>query len=162
MSVPEPRAPTTLTLRPSLRQWWWVFLVCAAGAVTGFVMVRDGETWGWPVLVFFGIGFWVPLLLLWPRAAYLRLTQHGFEYKTLWRRRYHRWADIAAFGVARISGNDMVVWQWAPGVQPPAGTRLSVALTGVEAALGDTYGMKAEQLAALMEEWRARATMHGH
>jgi hypothetical protein len=52
----------------------------------------------------------------------------------------------------------MVGWNFVPAYAAhKAGRALSSALAGVQAALPDTYRMKAEELSALMNELKRRA-----
>jgi hypothetical protein len=50
-------------------------------------------------------------------------------------------------------GTRQVGFDFAPGAEP-AGSRLASRLTGVQGALPNTYGLKAEELADLMNRWR--------
>jgi len=50
----------------------------------------------------------------------------------------------------------MVFFDYLPGVQSHQRLRsLNRTLTGHEAGLADTYGLKAEELAKLMNDWRS-------
>ena len=70
--------------------------------------------------------------------------------------------DVAGFRAGRIGLNKMVLFSYAPSYTRSAKARaLASALTGTEAALPDTYGYTAEALAALLNDWRARATRAG-
>lgn len=146
----------TLTLRP---RRWKMALYCAISAgftVGGVFMIRNGVGKGWFVAGFFGACMLVFLALLMPGAAYLQLTRDGFRVRSLWRSHFTPWSAVAGFGVVRISHRAMVSYNFTD-VAAHRGARFSRALTGAEGALPDSYGMSAQDLAALMTAWRARA-----
>jgi hypothetical protein len=107
---------------------------------------------------FFGLCGIVGVLGLIPGGSYLLLERDGFTTSSLFRKHSYRWRDVSPFGVKRISRNKMVCWNFAPNYSgPKRGASFSKTLTGIEAALPDTYGKKAEDLAELMNELRQRA-----
>lgn len=66
---------------------------------------------------------------------------------------------MVGFSVVQITAHKMVAWDFVPGYDGWfTGRTLSRDLTGVEAALPDTYGMKAEDLARLMNNLRRQYT----
>jgi hypothetical protein len=128
---------------------------------TGVLMVRDGEGIGWFVLGFFGLCALVFALQLLPGTSRLRLDQNGFTVTSLFRSSTVRWSEVARFFVAQVGGRAMVCWDYAGAVpHSTASRRLSRALAGVEAGLPDTYGLSAEALASLLEDWRQRHASH--
>lgn len=147
--------PASLRLRPS--PWKHLALmVLSAGFVTmGGFLVAQGQAFGWLCIAFFGLGVVVAIVTLLPGASYLELRQDGFECSSLYRKWFQRWSDVEEFFPQRIATSEMVCWNFAPGyVAQPRGRRVSAGLTGVEAALPDTYGLPASELAALMNRWR--------
>ena len=104
-------------------------------------------------IVFFGLGVIVALINLHPRASYLTLSESGFEFSSMFRRHQVAWTDVRQFGVISISGNEMVGWDYLPNhPRSPMARRVSAGLAGVEAALPDTFGHRAVELARLMSE----------
>jgi hypothetical protein len=145
-------------LRP--RRWKVLGLLAVSGGFTagGVWMLAAGEWEGWLVSGFFGLCFIVAAALLLPGSAYLRLGPEGFEVCSLFRARSYRWADVEGFGVALVGGNRMVAFNFAPGFPGSVvARRLAVLLSGWEGALPDTYGMGAEELAALLNGYRQAA-----
>jgi len=54
-----------------------------------------------------------------------------------------------------ISNRKMVGWDYAPTYTAQSlGRKISRGMSGVEAGLPDTYGMSAESLATLLNDWR--------
>lgn len=90
-----------------------------------------------------------------PRASYLTLKKHSFLFCSLFRSHEVRWDDVEFFDVMKIGGTNMVVWNYVPEFAEQIRIRrAAVALTGCEAALPDTYGFKAEDLAELMNQMK--------
>ncbi len=110
-------------------------------------------------VVFFGLCAAVASISMHPRASYLTLTEQGFEFASLFRRHFTGWRAVAQFVPYTHVHNDFVGWNYAPGNdQKMSLRRMNVALTGVEAALPDTYGHSNVHLAALMN---ALLAQHG-
>lgn len=139
--------------------WRHLLLVVLSGAfvVMGGFLVSRGQPFGWLCIAFFGLGVLLGLATLVPGASYLELREDGFEFRSIYRKWFQRWSDIEEFFPQRIATNDMVCWNYTPGYDAQArGRKLSAGLTGVEAALPDTYGLSAPELAELMNQWRVR------
>jgi hypothetical protein len=155
------RFPGPVTLYPSRKKWLLVFAGCAAFAVVGYLMIRSNEGKGWLVLIFFGLGALVALAVMLP-GRWLTLDGNGFEAKDLFRQRRGRWPDVSGFKAVRIppSGTEVVVYDDAA---QRSGTlaAANAAITGRASWLPDTYGLKADDLALLMERWQRRAVEPG-
>lgn len=120
-------------------------------------MIGDGDRLGWLEIFFFGSGFIVFCVSMLPGSAYLKLDSNSFTFCSLFRPHTLRWDEVEAFGVTTIALRKMVAFNFS---ELHGGHRrmrkISSVLSGYEAALPDTYGRKAEELAALMNEWRMR------
>ena len=145
----------TLTLRPRRLKMVLYGVLMVAFTVIGVSMIRDGDRGGWFVAGFCGACALFFLAVLLPGAAYLRLSHDGFHIRSLWRTHFTPWSAVAGFGVARVGGRRLVVFNFVD-VNARRGARFARILTGVEAALPDTYGMSAEKLAELMTHWHVR------
>ena len=129
--------------------------LCGVFTAIGVLMVREDVAVGWFVAGCFALGTLVFLVQLLPGASYLRLTEDEMIFRALFRTTRLRWDHIEGFGTGKIGGNQMVVFNLsddAPGSK--TGRRWSAALTGVDAALPDTYGRRAEDLAQLLTDWK--------
>jgi hypothetical protein len=126
---------------------------------------EEEERWAmWACVVFFGLGVIVCVLQFLPRSSFLRLGPEGFTIRALYRERTYRWEDVDTFGVTQVSFNKMVGFNFAPHFDRAARLRrVNKAIAFFEGALPDTYGMKAEDLADLMNEYKHRhaATTEG-
>lgn len=156
-----PALPTTqeLTLYPSRKKWGLVlFGSLVFCAMTPFSLEKRPFV-GWFGLALFGFCAVISLLfLLFPSISCLQLSADGFSVRSLFRRHFTRWRDVSNFGVADISMNPMVVYNYAPTYTGhKLGRMVAVDLSGWEAALPDTYGMDAQALADLLSEWKRRS-----
>ena len=105
---------------------------------------------------FFGLCGLVGLVSLHPRAAYLTLSERGFEFCSLFRKHFIAWSDVQEFVPISMSGNAMVGFYYVPGKTAPKMRHVSNFIAGIEAALPDTYGHKNVELAQLLNELRRR------
>jgi hypothetical protein len=147
-----------LTPRPS--KFLILLLASAAFVAMGVFLVAQGKPLiGWLNIVFFGLGVAVAIVSLLPGSNHLQLDDEGLEVCSLYRRWSVRWGDVQEFFPAFISRRELVCWNYVPGYSGQrAGRVVASHLTGVEAALPDTYGMTPAALADLLNEWRIRHT----
>lgn len=92
-----------------------------------------------------------------PGAFRLCLRDDGFEVTTFWRRQFWNWRDVEHFRVIRPHKESLIGWN----IKHDDGLEdigLFAGLPPVDGHLSDTYGMDAQDLADLMESWRARGT----
>jgi len=105
----------------------------------------------YPSIIFFGLCGLVGLVGLLPNSSYLTLTDRGFEFASLYRKHFVSWSDVDSFIPIKIQHNRMVGWNYSPEFSKSQRLRsVNTVLAGTEAALPDTYGMFADELAVLM------------
>ncbi len=151
-------------LRPGRLTWLLVLAISLAFVAVGLLAllgprpVEQEDAWAmWLCVGFFGLVAGVALLQFLPQSSFLRLHADGFTVRTLYREANYRWEDVDTFGVMAIRHNKMVGFNYAPHFDQAKRLRRAVAgLAGFEGALPDTYGMKAEELADLMNEYKYR------
>jgi hypothetical protein len=152
------RFPGPVTLYPSRKKWLLVFAGGALFATGGAWMIQGGDGTGWFVLIFFGLVALVAAAAMLPGAGALTLDRDGFEVTNLFRRHRSRWQDTVGFLAARIppARQKFVVYD---DVTQSSRTlaKINVEIVGRNAALPDTYGLSAENLAHLTARWRERA-----
>ena len=136
-------------------------LLIAAGAA-GFVAVgfwvRGGGHWIVDICIgFFGLCGLIALISLHPRASFLTLTIEGFWFASLFRRHFVPWNRVAQFIPFALGRQPMVGWIFVEtAADPEQMRRIDLSLTGVDAALPETYGQSGADLARLMNELRAK------
>jgi len=135
-----------------------IFLVGSAAFVAGGI-------WMWPreplvgasSVVFFGLGMFVFALALHPKSSFLTLASDGFTFASLFRKKFVAWSSVQSFSTVRIGPTTLVAWNYTPEFREQVALRkANIAVSGIEAALPDTYGMKADKLCQLMNEMRER------
>jgi len=151
-----------MKLLPSRLKMLGILAICSMFVAIGVFLREKEPVFGPLIAAFFGLGAVVILAQMSRNAAFLELTKDGFTFSALFRQQTYDWRDVAGFQVATMRGHRMVGWNFAPGYAAHAGARrLASRLTGIEGALPDTYGRKAEDLAELMNELKARAARSG-
>jgi hypothetical protein len=154
----EPSPRGILVLHPSKRKVLLLLAICLSFTAVGVAMILEGEGLsGWFVTAFFGLGLAVSLATLWPGASYLKLTRKGMECRSLFRRwPFIPWETVGEFDVSKDGSWTMVVFNRFVPARPLLAA-FNRGLVGKRDALPDTYGLKAEKLAELLNEWRRRA-----
>jgi hypothetical protein len=114
---------------------------------------------GWLSLGFFGLGGLVVLINMLPGASGLTLDKEGFTIRNMFRRSRFRWTDASDFAAVEVGDSKIVAFNLLSAAQAKL-AKLSFAKAGRNGALPDTYGLSAEDLAALMSLWRDRALVH--
>ena len=148
------------TLYPSRLKFALLAFISLVFVAIGFLVRNDGNpTAAYLLMAIFGLGFVVSIIQLIPGSASLTLDRDGFTTSSLFKKSTIRWHDIARFGVARIRRRKMVTLHYDRGyVGQETSRSIARQLTGAEGALPDTYGLKAEDLADLMNEIKHRLT----
>ena len=150
--------PETMTLTSSRLKSVGMLLICLVFVVIGVWITSDPEnkTMGWFCVGFFGLCSAVFIIQL-IRPGHLTLNQDGFEQVMLGRTLTVAWKDVSDFGVIKIKYNKFVSFSRHQD-EGKALAGVSKALTGGHSGmLGDSFGMKAEELAVLMNQFRHRA-----
>lgn len=151
--------PNQKLLKPNKLKWVGIFLLCLALIGGGVFMIRDGQRAGWFVFLFFAAGALTGLVQLLPNSSFLLLTYEGFTVRSLFRTYSTRWSEVKGFVPAQISRSKLVAYDFAEGYSQKTTSRsIAKSMSGYEAALPDTYGMKAEELADLMNQWKQKCS----
>lgn len=150
--IPWPGPEFTVTFRASK---WKVSLGLAVALLfvlgLGWIGLKQHDTGLILFAAFVAVCMAVFCVQLHPRASFLTLKENGFVFCSLFRSHEVLWADVQGFGVYKVSHHKMVTWNYQPAFSKHArGRNIAVAIAGCEAALPDTYGFKAEELARVM------------
>ena len=141
------------------------YVLLLAGALVfvalGVWLLDDHPVIGYVNIAFFGLCAVVFLVQLHPKSSFLQVTAKGFRFSALFRQHFVSWGDVTSFKTCRIGLNTMVGWNYTHTFSLHQRMRAAnMALSGVEAALPNTYGMKPELL-ELLERHRALASGPG-
>jgi len=157
----------TITLRPRKLKTIGFLLIFFAFVYGGFSFMDEKTLLGWSCIIFFGLGAIVFIIQLIPNSSYLKLTEDGFEMRSLYRSYFTKWDEIKSFRAGSISiptyiqfgimhtKKKMVFFDYEKDHKKHRiGKAFSNALSGSQAALPDLYGMKVDDLAKLMNKWK--------
>lgn len=149
--------PDVIMLKPDRLRWLFVFLISA-----GFVAIA---TWIGPSdpTLFFGAGgfFLLCAIVAAPQVvgvgSSLTLDRQGFTCRTLFRSFRRAWVDCSEFTPV-YAGRPMVGFSTQQDENAhPMLAGANRAIIGVAAALPETYGLALDELADLLNAFRARA-----
>ena len=156
-----------LTLHTSKVKSLLLLLASLLFTVAGVYMALDGELMGHVGYVFFGLCSLAYVVQLITGGGYLKLTEDEFEFFSgFGRKQCVSWDDVDSFGVAVVRNlsryyvppTRLVGWNYKQGVDVSKFGRVtSKTLSGREACLPDTYGMKLEELVSLLNEHLERS-----
>ena len=162
------RAGAPVVLRPSRRRWVGLFATSIAlTAVCGLAFVDEPNVAMALGVLLFGAGIVIAVLQLLPGSASLRIAPEGLLARGPIRSGSWSWNEVEHFSAYDVDqyGTTKQVGFDLRGLTPDrqgVWKTIGRGMTGVDAALPDTYGMRAEDLATLLEEARERyATEHG-
>jgi hypothetical protein len=146
-----------LTLRSSRGKMIFLLTISLGFVAMGLLMIRkEGGVKPWFVFSFFALCAAVFIVQLLLGASYLRQHAKGFNVCALYRKwPTVLWISTSTFRVGH-AGQAMVVFD-AEGLGRELLKKLNRGLVGAGCGLPDTYGMKPQALADLMNEWRTRA-----
>ena len=151
-----------LTLHTSKAKSLLLLLASLLFTVAGVFLAQDGELMGHVAYAFFGLCSVAYMVQLTTGGGYLKLRDDEFEFVFgFGRKQCVKWDDVRSFGVAVVRNlskyyvppTGLVGWNDKQGVDVSKFGRVtSKTLSGREACLPDTYGMKMEELLSLLNE----------
>ena len=97
-------------------------------------------------------------MILLPGSAALTLDRDGFQVTNLFRRKRTSWPQASGFIEASVPPANLAIVAYDDaGAAGHTAAAINVRITGRNAALNDTYGLSAAELAKLMSDWHDRA-----
>ena len=149
----------SLLLRPDKGRILWFVIPSIVLLSLGVALIwRGGSFLAGLLAGFFGICSAVFILQLIPSAAYLQLSPEGFVVRSLFRTGPPiAWKEACDFRVSSYWGAQIVVFDEV-GASEPHPKRLTRSILGGEVGPPETYGRTPQELANLMNSWRARYT----
>lgn len=132
---------------------------CLVFVIIGALQIsrHDHSAIGWLCVLFFGLGAGVFAIQFIPSASYLRIQSEGFMFCSLFRKSpMIPWQEVSSFRVASVppSGHRMVVFD-----RHTASNRglrqINRHLVDATDGLPDSYGLRPEELANLLNIWRS-------
>ena len=163
------RFPGPVTLKASRKKW--AFMLAGALVIIAFCIYALAFDPG-PLPASYRVVFWVGLagfafvipmaiaILVSPRASRLVLDRNGFQFVYLFGSSRYLWKHVTDFAVFNISAGqgEIGVVEFDDITRLNSNiSLLNKSLAGRNYAFADTYGLTAEDLARLMNQWRERA-----
>lgn len=144
-----PDQTETYFFPPSRKRWSIVF----CGALffvffNGFVAVSSGTQGLFFLSAFFGLFCLIALVNLLPGGGGLYLERDGFSYRVFYKERRYRWDEVGAFHPTSNGLLAHIGFRKLDDLKKAAGKPTPGEL------LPETYGLKAQHLAALLNAWR--------
>jgi hypothetical protein len=145
-------------LRSSRKRCLLFFVPSAGAAVVGALSIREDGAAAWAVFVLSTLASLVFLfMLIWPNR--LEISATGIETVTLGRRWSADWSQCSGFRVRETHDewgpvSKVVVFDCTGPACSGRLARFSKELTGANSAIPENYGMKARELAALLNSYR--------
>jgi hypothetical protein len=155
------RFPGPVTLKASRLKWGAILLGCAVFlCLVDFLRGNLGEIEFWICAVVFGAGVVVAVVpFVAPHYLSLVLDRDGFEWSRPFRSGNRiRWRDATNFQSWQPSASRVktVVFDDAAHNGTTRGS-LNKSIAGRNSGMPDTYGLSADDLAYLLNQWRERA-----
>ena len=149
--------PNRMTLKPSRLKWAGVLLICLGFVAAAVFLIprEDDPTMWWLTVIFFGAGVFASLPGLLGVGG-LELDPDGFTILHWGRNTRRTWRECSEFSILNMRGGPFVGFTSETDAKNPA-SGISRGLVGETGMLPDRYGMKARDLADLMNRFRARA-----
>jgi len=152
---------TEKILYPGRVRAFFLVVLCTTFSLVG--MGAGGG--GWLLGLLAGGGALIFASNFLPNAAWLKLDPQGFTYRITYRTHRHNWNDISSFGILTrrylgfIPVSRSVCFNFTADHKRSKGLgfRMATAIARFDGQLPESYGMKARDLASLLESWRQQA-----
>lgn len=153
------KLPKTMEIETSSMKSWAMLSICLVFTLWGVWMLSNGEGKfsDWVAVIFFGVVGLPVCIVRFVKQGKLILTNEGFEQILMGRTMKCNWEDVSDFDVIGTNWNKFVSFSRVED-EGKAMALVSKALTGNHSGmLGDNFGLRAEELAELMNAFRNRA-----
>ena len=131
-----------------------IFLIFVAGA---YSLLEKNPLIGWVGLSFFGIGTLFFLIQLLTNVSYLKLTEEGFEERSLFQKKKYKWSDVKGFRQANFRGNESIFFDYNDKSKKKKDkNKLSKFLHRKQKSITSSYNIKTEELLSLMNKYKQK------
>jgi len=134
-----------------------VVLIGLFGTACGLLAANDHHPFlGYFCVIFFGIGSIAYAARLAARRNYLEISKEGLTMPSFFRSSFLPWDHVQNFYVVAVMDTKLIGWNYIPNFTGRVALRrLNTFLVGAEGTLS-SYGMPADELAALLNRVRER------
>jgi hypothetical protein len=150
-----PDGHSEIVLRPGRVKTILLLCFCLIFPIGPLIRTPAPDEWYiWLIGAFFGLCALVFAVQLIPSSTYLRLSPQGFTVRSLFRTApMILWRDVSEFQVAVLPRQKLVVYESTATTMPTL-RKINRALVGAGEALPNSFGLKPQELADLMNAWR--------
>ncbi|WP_408040558.1 STM3941 family protein [Tenacibaculum amylolyticum] len=135
-----------------------LLLISAVFVVLGVLMLEEEPLKAWLGIIFFGLGSVVSLIQFYPNASYLKLTDDGFEVKSMFRTNFTKWSHVKDFRIGTIHSNKMIFFDYTEEHKKwDQGKKIAKLLSGKEGAIQSIYNISVDDLLQLMIEYKFKS-----
>ena len=107
------------------------------------------------VTTLFSFCLLVSVVDLLPNSSYLKLSKKGFEFSSFFRTTFVSWSEVNHFSAIFVSHKKVVGWNYL-NIEQVNPKKLRKLTSGMDGALPERYGLKAESLVKIMNEHKLR------
>jgi hypothetical protein len=149
----------SVTLYPKRSSAIWLLIGCSAFVVGGIWLGASEGLVGYLCAALFALGIPVAVIQLLPGSACLHIDHEGFTIRSLFQAISVPWSVVDRFFVVTLRSTgvkvrERVAWNFVASYDRARfGRKVAMIIGQCEAALPDTYGKRAEDLAALMNAY---------
>lgn len=141
--------------RPKTLKTILLGLTCLLFTIGGTLIIHDQPLKGWLGTSFFGLCLLVFIIQLIPGSTELKLTNEGFETTSLFRANLTKWKDVKTFRIGYLGKNKTIMFDYVESHKKHlAGKLIAKKMSGSQGALPSTYGLQANEILAIMNEWK--------
>lgn len=138
-----------ITLKPSKIKHI-ILLLFSIGFVISGILLLDKNLWIAILnMVFFGMCSIIFAINIFPNSSYLKIDEKGIEMKNLFRSTLIPWQAVKGFRAKSVVFNKLVVFDLDEHLPDEK-------LKRKQGGFPDTYGMSAQKLANLLNEYKAK------
>lgn len=137
-----------LILKPSKVKSIILILISIGFVALGILLLEKNTLIAVLNIIFFGICLLIFIINLIPNSSYLKIDERGIEMKNLFRITFIPWQAVNSFRTKYIFVNKMVVFDIDQKLLE------SSKMKGKTGAFPDIYGMSAQKLADLLNEYK--------
>ncbi len=144
--------------RPNKVKFAIFFFICSLFVAIGIFIKDQDPMIAWANIIFFGLGAIASLVQFYPNASYLKLTDEGFEVKTIFRSNFTKWSDVKEFSQDTIRGNKMIFFNYTNSHKKhKISKKLAKFLAVKEGVIQSSYNIKTKELLNLMKEYKRKS-----
>ncbi len=146
-----------VTLRSRKLKYFIILFIILPFLIFGIVLILDGELLGWALVIFFGVLAFFDGIVLCSSYPYAVLTPEGYTVCGLLRSGSAKWTDFKDARARWDYIGRVVMVKYSESCKSSTLGKAVRAISFDLAIIPETFGLKAEDFAELMNKMRERA-----